>query len=145
MKKCAAGFLLVVAVLIFSPAQSHAWRGGGWYGGGWHGAGWHGGYYGWHGGYYPGWYGWRGGVYIGGPYWWGAYPYPYPYYGYYPPAYYAYPPPVVQGQSVYIQQQPVPPGAQPQGFWYYCESAKGYYPTVQTCPEAWIKVPPAPQ
>jgi len=26
------------------------------------------------------------------------------------------------------------------GTWYYCESAKAYYPTVQTCPEAWRQV-----
>lgn len=25
--------------------------------------------------------------------------------------------------------------------WYFCQSAGGYYPNVQTCPEAWIKVP----
>jgi hypothetical protein len=33
-------------------------------------------------------------------------------------------------------------GQPPQSYWYYCPSAKGYYPTVPTCPEVWIKVPP---
>jgi hypothetical protein len=33
-----------------------------------------------------------------------------------------------------------PPQGGP-GFWYYCQSARAYYPTVQTCPEAWVKVP----
>jgi hypothetical protein len=30
----------------------------------------------------------------------------------------------------------------PQSYWYYCPSARAYYPTVRTCPEEWIKVPP---
>ena len=25
--------------------------------------------------------------------------------------------------------------------WYFCQSAGGYYPSVQSCPEPWIKVP----
>lgn len=25
--------------------------------------------------------------------------------------------------------------------WYFCQSANGYYPNVQSCPEPWIKVP----
>lgn len=36
---------------------------------------------------------------------------------------------------------PTAPGAS----WYYCSSAKDYYPMVQTCPEAWVKVPPRQQ
>ena len=35
---------------------------------------------------------------------------------------------------------PTTPGA----YWYFCPSANDYYPTVQTCPEAWVKVPPRP-
>ena len=77
------------------------------------------------------------------PYWWGwgwpyaywGWPYPYwdyPYYGYYPyDPYYAY------GPQVYIEQAPA-------GYWYYCASARGYYPTVSTCPEPWIRVAPRP-
>jgi hypothetical protein len=86
----------------------------------------------------------RGGVFIGvGPYWG-----PYPYY-YYPPAPYYYPPPsvVIQQPPVYVEQQPAqqvppPPPAPAGSFWYYCSSAKGYYPTVASCPEEWVKVPP---
>ena len=25
-------------------------------------------------------------------------------------------------------------------YWYYCTSAKGYYPWVQSCPEGWRKL-----
>ncbi|HET8575524.1 MAG TPA: hypothetical protein VFO18_00385 [Methylomirabilota bacterium] len=84
----------------------------------------------------------RGGVFIGvGPYW-GPYPY-----WYYPPPYYYYPPPtvVVEQPPVYVQQPtPPPPPAEP-SYWYYCQSAKGYYPNVQSCPEPWTKVPARPQ
>ena len=68
---------------------------------------------------------------------------------YYPPAYYSpadyppgyYPQPVVVPESsVYIQGPS--PGQLAPGFWYYCESAQGYYPDVQTCAEPWIQVPP---
>jgi hypothetical protein len=142
MRKVVAGLLLFLA-LILPAASSPAW--GAYGGGGWHG-GWNGGWHGgWYGGWNHGWYGgWGGSVVIGGPWWWGP-TYPYPYYGYYPPAYYAYPPPIVQGPSVYIQQQPAPSESLPEGYWYYCASAKAYYPTVQTCREAWIKVPPTPR
>jgi len=33
----------------------------------------------------------------------------------------------------------------PQSYWYYCSSARAYYPTVPRCPEPWIKVPPRAQ
>ena len=82
-----------------------------------------------------------------GPAWWG-YPY-YPYW-YYPPPVYAYPSPVmVQQPTVYVEQAPVPPAesapAAPQQYWYYCEPAGGYYPSVQSCADPWVKVPPRPQ
>jgi hypothetical protein len=32
-----------------------------------------------------------------------------------------------------------------QSYWYYCSSAREYYPTVPTCPEPWVKVPPRAQ
>ena len=32
-----------------------------------------------------------------------------------------------------------------QSYWYYCSSARAYYPTVPTCPEPWIKIPPRAQ
>jgi hypothetical protein len=84
------------------------------------------------------------GVYFSfGPYW--GWPHPYPYWAFAPPSYYVYPPPpvVVQEPQVYIQREPAPPV--PEGpYWYYCESARAYYPSVATCPEPWIRVPPRP-
>lgn len=45
-------------------------------------------------------------------------------------------------------QAPAPPaGPAPQaapGTWYYCESAKAYYPYVAECKEGWKPVPAAP-
>jgi hypothetical protein len=121
MKRIATVALLMVALLLAFAEPSLAWRGG-------------------HHHHGPR-------VFVG----FGAYYpyYPYPYY-YYPPPYYTYSPPpvVVQEPPVYVQQpqqaQPqvqAAPGA-PEAFWYYCPSSKGYYPSVQTCPEPWVKVPP---
>jgi hypothetical protein len=120
MKKLATVALLMVALLLAFAEPSLAWRGH----------------------YHNG--GTR--VFVG----FGAYYpyYPYPYY-YYPPPYYTYSPPpvVVQEPPVYVQQpqqhstvQPAP--VAPEAFWYYCPSSRGYYPSVQTCPEPWVKVPP---
>jgi|SRR5215467_6481884 len=106
----------------------------------------------------------RSRVFIGvGPaFWWGWGPYPY---WYYPPPYYVYPnyvyptPVVMQEPPAYIQQSgpaapaapsplaapPAPPAQPaPESYWYYCPSARSYYPMVQTCPEPWVKVPPRP-
>jgi len=98
-------------------------------------------------------------VCVGPAVWWG----PYPYWYYPPPAViYAPPPPppvIIQEQPpVYIQQAPpaatqapsvaVQPPAPPtaaENFWYFCASAKAYYPTVPSFPEAWVKVAPRPQ
>jgi hypothetical protein len=131
--------IVAMAVVVTTVSMSEAW----------------GGRYGYGGGRY---YGSRVfvGVGIGVPY---AYPYPYwrpyynPYYAYPYPYYYPYPypGPAVQESTVYIQQPPAPPpppapAAPPtEGYWYYCESEKGYYPTVPSCSEAWIKVPPRTQ
>ena len=46
---------------------------------------------------------------------------------------YIYEPPVVAAPPEYV------PGAD--GYWYYCQSAGGYYPTVPSCSEPWIPVP----
>jgi hypothetical protein len=72
-----------------------------------------------------------------GPYW--AWPGPY----YYPAPYY-YPPTVViaqpPGPTQYVER-----AAEPQaGYWYYCETSRGYYPYVKECPSGWKAVPPAP-
>jgi hypothetical protein len=160
MRKFAVVLFLAMALLLApvapSNAQSHggghggggypsgAHPSGGYHGGGYHGDG-HGG--GWHGS------GWYGGIFVGAPWWYPysyGYPYPYPY-GYYPSPYYAYPPPVLEDPSVYIERElapsaePAPSAAPPQTYWYYCASAKAYYPSVQKCREAWIKVPPPPE
>ena len=74
--------------------------------------------------------------------WWGP---PYPYW--YGPRYYIVapapivvtPPPVIESPPVFVQQEPA------QGYWYFCPSSQAYYPIVQSCPEAWVKVPPRSQ
>lgn len=76
------------------------------------------------------------------PYWspyWYPYPYAYPPYYYYPP-YYSYSPPVVVTPPATTYVQPEQP--QPQSYWYYCSSPKGYYPYVKECPQGWMKVVP---
>jgi len=123
--------VLVIALLAASATPSHAWRGA-WSGGG-HSSG---GGRGWHGGHV------HGRFFVGPGFWWGA---PYPYWGYYGAPYfapyYAYPPPE---QQSYVEAAPEPAAAppQPRAYWYYCASARAYYPTAPTCPEVWIKVPP---
>ena len=149
MRRFACVLTLAALCLWLPAAQSQAgngWHGGGggWHGGGGHGGGWHGG--GWLGGtrvvvgFGPGW-GWGPGWGYGPGWGWGGWGYGYgP--GWYPPAY-AYPPVVIQQQPQQYIEQPNPqPGG---GYWYYCESAGGYYPRVPSCPEPWLKVPPAPQ
>jgi hypothetical protein len=87
------------------------------------------------------WHRWHGGVFVGvGPLWWGA-----PYW--WEPPYYPYPPPpvVMAPPPVYIERPPPPPPPPPAASWYYCESARRYYPYVETCPEPWVKVPARPR
>jgi hypothetical protein len=68
-----------------------------------------------------------------------------PYWYYPPPVVYSAPPVIVQeAPPVYVQQAPPAPAPAPEQYWYYCESAKGYYPSVPNCPEEWIKVAPRP-
>ena len=125
MKKkwLAAGLLVVVVALLVAVPQSEAWG--------------------------------RGRVFVGGgvgPVWWGP-PHPWWYYPPYP-AYYPPPTVVVEPPPVYVQQTPppaaVPPAPAPPAasepsqtaYWYYCPGAQAYYPNVQTCSDAWVKVPP---
>jgi hypothetical protein len=105
--------LMAVAVLLFSAVPSHAWHGRGGFG---------------------------GRFFVGvGPGWWEP---PYAYvYG--PPAYVYSPPPfIVEQPPVIVQQQPPPAKALAASSYYYCASARAYYPTVPTCAEDWINVPP---
>jgi len=70
----------------------------------------------------------HGVVVVGPTFWWGPGPW-----WYYPPP---PAPQVVVEPAPVIADQPAP------SYWYYCPSAKAYYPTAPTCPGAWIKVPP---
>ncbi len=47
-------------------------------------------------------------------------------------------PPVVFAAPTPVYVQPPPQPA----YWYYCESARTYYPYVQQCPEGWLEVVP---
>jgi hypothetical protein len=135
MRKMASALLLVVAVLLFTVTPSLAGGKGG--GRGHSGGGHRGGHHGGHGHRH-----FHSTVVVGGGWWWG-YPYwyyPYPYY--YP---YYYPPQPPEEPPVYIEQSTqatTPRAPAPASYWYYCQSATAYYPNVQSCPEAWIKVAP---
>lgn len=95
---------------------------------------------------------WRGGHWHHGPHggqlgwWWIAAGMWY----FYPAPIYPYPDPYTPPVTV-INQPPASVSAQPAPqSWYYCDSAKGYYPYVPACAEAWRIVPaqppmPAPQ
>ena len=84
---------------------------------------------------------------IPGPYYYPAYPV-----YYYPAPTYYYPanPPTVIIESPPVILPPgattgaAPPAAQSPPNWYYCDSAKGYYPYVRQCPEPWRMVPATP-
>ncbi len=125
---------IAVLAVLGLPLAAFAWGRVGVGGGVHYGYGPH--YY--YGPHYRGWYGPRYG------YWYGAGFYPYYYYG---PGYgyYYYPPPsqVYAEPDDTVVEQPAP------AYWYYCNSARNYFPYVQSCPEGWQAVPapaaPAPQ
>ncbi len=55
------------------------------------------------------------------------------------------PPVVVAPQApVVVAPQTPAPAQQPAQTWYYCNSAKGYYPYVPSCPEGWRPVAAQP-
>ncbi|HRE17598.1 MAG TPA: hypothetical protein PLW86_11150 [Rhodocyclaceae bacterium] len=92
------------------------------------------------------------GVSIGVPLYWQPAS-PYRYYPYYSYPYYSYPyssPVVVLPPApapVYVEQNPPRPVTEsrlPAGYWYYCPSARAYYPYVRECAEAWQPVSPTP-
>ena len=137
LKRCGL-VLALLAACASLPAAAE--RGGGYGHGGYEGRG------GW-GGYGGGWgWGWGGlgvGLGLGAAYL--ANPYVYsPYYGY--PYGYASPATVVIDNSTPVSPQgtTVAPSAQGSGSWFYCDSAKGYYPYVAQCPEPWRRVSATP-
>jgi hypothetical protein len=80
------------------------------------------------------------GVYLG-PTWGPGWGYPPPYY--YPPQVVVVPP---SQPPVYIERQDeAVPHSEAQQYWYFCKSAKGYYPYIKECPEGWHKVLPQPE
>jgi hypothetical protein len=102
--------------------------GGSWQGGAGHSGSWHSGHSGHH--HRHGSTVFFGGAFFWSPWWWSPW-------AFYPPYYSTV---VVSEPPVFIQG---PSGDQATpGFWYFCQSARGYYPDVQTCPEDWIRVPP---
>ena len=135
MKRAACGVLAVAAILLLTPVPSqaggHGWRGHGGHGRGWHGNRWHGRHSA------------RIHIGIGSAFWWGPHPGwwgPRPVHVRPVPVYAPPPRVVVMEQPVYVQREPV--AALPPSYWYYCESAGGYYPDVPSCQEPWVQVPP---
>jgi hypothetical protein len=123
MKKVICALLAAMTLVLGSASMGSAWGGRGGHGG-------H------HFGHRHGVVGAR--IFLGPVFWWGP---AYPYY------YYAAPPVVVEEQPpVVIRQQPayVPPGAQAEQYWYYCQNAQAYYPYVKECPGGWMQVVPQP-
>ncbi len=110
----------------FGPAYRFDW--GGWRGGRWHHV-WYNGVYGWWWVIGDSWF------YYGAP----VYPYPSPALVYYDdPVYDEGPPPYSYDAA---PPQSAPPVEQS---WYYCDSPKGYYPYVRSCPDGWRAVPATP-
>ena len=70
------------------------------------------------------------------------YYYPPPYYAPPPPPVYAYPPPYYYPPTVVVRPAPpLPAGAPPPQFWYWCDEPQGYYPNVPSCNRTWREVP----
>ena len=98
----------------FHERDFHVWSGGHWE-------------HRWHDGRY-GWWWFAGGLWY-----------------FYPAPIYPYPDPYVPPVAV----APAPPPAMasappPPQYWYYCDSARGYYPYVPACPSGWHAVPATP-
>jgi hypothetical protein len=49
---------------------------------------------------------------------------------------------VFVGPGLFYGWPSYPYAGAPRGYWYYCPSAGAYYPYVESCPEAWVEVPP---
>lgn len=124
-----AAFTMVGSLSIAPSAQAYPGHGGHYYG---HGGGWHGS---------RGYYGFGLGLAAGA-----LLTYPY-YSGYYSSGYYS--PSYVDTGSVTVyedspSQTQVAPNTAAAPIWYYCDSPKGYYPYVHSCPSGWQKVPTTP-
>jgi hypothetical protein len=139
--------LATIAAAAALPAQAQHHSGGGW-GGDHHGGGSpHGGHSGgeWHHGYHNGhngwWWGWgAGAIWYPEPFWpYYPYPYAYPYPYPYPSPYAA--PGAAMGAPGGEGQQPMAP---PPQYWYRCDSPRGFYPYVTSCPGGWQEVPAMP-
>lgn len=65
---------------------------------------------------------------------------------FYPQRVYPYPDPYTPPPVVIVQPAPAPaPSAPPPAqYWYYCDTARGYYPYVPSCPGGWRMVPATP-
>jgi len=66
---------------------------------------------------------------------------------FYPAPVYPYPnpyePPLLGSEAV-ADSTALPPPPTPTN-WYYCESARAYFPYVESCPEGWRSVPASPE
>ena len=114
-----------VSVGVWGPGWwgGGAWRGGAWGPGVWRGGVWAG----------PGW--WGPGVW--GPGWWGPGVWSTGVWG---PGVWAPGVAVVPAEPrVFVERDA--PASQGQ-WWYWCQSAQGYYPYVSTCSEGWRRVEP---
>ena len=140
MKRKGLAISIVTVALLLPAAPSDAQRGHGRHRGGHHSSSHH------TFSHHRSHHGSHGGIFIDDHSWWPySHLYAYPYWSYYPsPYYYFYRLSPVQEPSVYIQQQPAPAAAEPP-YWYFCPSAKAYYPSIQQCSEAWVMVPPTPR
>jgi hypothetical protein len=69
-----------------------------------------------------------------------------PYYPAYYPRYYVPHNPSYDIGGGYMPTTPIQqaPGSAAAQYWYYCNSPKGYYPYVQSCPAGWYPVPATP-
>jgi hypothetical protein len=147
MKTLLVAALAVAGMAVMADAQAarSGWSGSraGYSGGHWGGGHWGGGY--------RGGYGSRLGLYLGAPilwsaWYWGGFPYYYPYDYYGPRVIYRdverYPASYPEG---YMEPAPTPEidpraqgaPAQAPAYLNYCDSAKAYFPKVTSCPEGW--------
>jgi hypothetical protein len=135
----------------FEAPGGHRWGGGRWYYGGhrWGDGRWYYGghrwgdgrwYHGWHDGHLGWWW-----IVAGMWYLYPALVHPYPD-TYVPPVVVEQQPPVIIQQAPPATVPSQPPAAAPRApqYWYYCRSAKAYYPYVSSCPSGWMKVPTTP-